>query len=119
MSNEVVQMNFDALDDLLEAERDALLKGDLEKLTSMLSRKEALIDALNEDMQTDLPILQTLGKKVQRNQLLLDGAMVGIRNVAQRLAELRGLRGSLETYGSDGKKRNIDVDADHTVEKRA
>ncbi|MGC1497588.1 MAG: flagellar biosynthesis protein FlgN [Sulfitobacter sp.] len=119
MSDEAVKMNFDALDDLLEAERDALLKGDLEKLTSMLPRKEALIDALNEGIHTDLSTLESLDKKVRRNQLLLDGAMEGIRNVAQRLAELRRLRGSLETYGSDGKKRNIDVDADHTVEKRA
>lgn len=119
MSDEAARMNFNALDDLLEAERDALLKGNLEKLTAMLPQKEALIDALNTGAHTDLSTLQSLDKKVQRNQLLLDGAMEGIRNVALRLAELRSLRGSLETYGSDGKKRNIDVDIEHTVEKRA
>tara|TARA_R110002072_G_scaffold46991_5_gene130032 strand:- start:1460 stop:1819 length:360 start_codon:yes stop_codon:yes gene_type:complete len=119
MSNENIEMNFDALDELLEAERAALLKGDLEKLADMLPRKEELIDALNAVIHTDFQALQTLDSKVRRNQLLLDGALEGIRNVAQRLAALRRLRGSLETYGSDGKKSNIDVDMDHSVEKRA
>lgn len=119
MPDDMMETNFAALDTLLEEERAALLGGQLEKLTDMLPRKEALIDALNGGRHTDIPALQSLDSKVKRNQLLLDGALEGIRNVAQRLATLRRLRGSLETYGSDGKKRNIDVDTDHSVEKRA
>jgi hypothetical protein len=119
MSDEIIDTNFGALDALLEEERTALLSGDLEKLTDMLPRKEALIDALNGILHTDIPTLQSLDSKVKRNQLLLDGALEGIRNVAQRLATLRRLRGSLETYDSDGKKRNIDVDMDRSIEKRA
>ncbi|MGJ8618433.1 MAG: flagellar biosynthesis protein FlgN [Sulfitobacter sp.] len=119
MPDNSIEMNFDALDTLLEAERAALLDGDLEKLTDMLPQKEALIDALNGVVHTDIPTLQSLDTKVRRNQLLLDGALDGIRNVAQQLAVLRRLKGSLETYGSDGKKHNIDVDMDRSVEKRA
>ncbi len=119
MSDDTIEMNFQALDALLEEERNALLNGELEKLTAMLARKEALIDSLNNVIHTDIPTLQSLGTKVKRNQLLLDGALAGIRNVAQGFATLRRLRGSLQTYGSDGKKHNIDVDTDHAVEKRA
>ena len=113
------EMNLDALDDLLEAERNALLSGDLLTLTEMLPAKEALINALSEEGQTNLPALMELDVKVRRNQLLLDGALEGIRAVAQRMASLRRMRGRLETYGSDGKKRNIDVATDHSVERRA
>jgi hypothetical protein len=119
MSDDKSELNVDALDALLEEERTALLSGALDKLTDMLPRKEALIDALNGVPHADIPTLQSLDIKVKRNQLLLDGALEGIRNVAERLATLRRLRGSLETYGSDGKKRNIGVDTDHSVEKRA
>lgn len=116
MSDEV---NLEALDELLDAERQALLSGDLVTLTEMLPAKEALITALNETGQTDLPALMELDGKVRRNQLLLDGALEGIREVANRMATLRKMRSSLETYGSDGKKHNIDVATDHSVERRA
>lgn len=119
MSDNTVEKNFEALDALLEEERTALLTGDLEQLSDILPRKTALIDALNQVVHTDISTLKELDTKVKRNQLLLDGALEGIRSVAQRLATLRRMRGSLETYGSDGKKHNIDVDAEHSVEKRA
>jgi len=112
-------INLDALDKLLDAERIALLEGDLVKLTEMLPTKEALMNALNEEGQTDLPALVELDGKVRRNQLLLDGALEGIREVANRMSALRKMRSSLETYGSDGKKRNIEVATDHSVERRA
>lgn len=119
MSNENIEESFEALDRLLEAERAALLIGDLEKLTELLPQKEALIDALNSAVHRNLPILQSIDGKVKRNQLLLNGALEGIRSVSERLAALRQLRGSLETYGADGKKRNFEVNPDHSVEKRA
>ena len=107
-----------ALDALLETERDALLKGNLAALTALAPRKEALIDAL-KDAACTRPALERLDKKVKRNQLLLDGAMEGIRAVAGRLAAVRQVRGGLETYGSDGTRRNIEVNVDHAVERRA
>ena len=57
--------------------------------------------------------------KVRRIHLLLDGAREGIREVAGRMAELRRLRNGLETYGSDGRKHNVDVRTEHTLERRA
>lgn len=119
MANEIDDMQMDALSDLLDAERAALLAGDLENLSEMLDAKETLIQAINGSAARDVECLQVLDSKVKRNQLLLDGALEGIRNVSKRMAELRQVRRSLETYGADGKKRQIDVSDDASVEKRA
>jgi flagellar biosynthesis/type III secretory pathway chaperone len=110
---------LEALNSLLDEEREALLGGDLDHLSSLLASKEALIEEMNATPQSDLAAVQTLDAKVKRNQLLLDGAMEGIRAVAQRLAHLRESKGALETYGRDGKRYNIQLAADSSVEHRA
>ena len=106
------------LSELLDAEREALLKGDLEKLNALLVSKEALIEAMNAVPQTDLTTMQMLDSKVKRNQLLLDGALEGIRAVAVRMARLHEVKGALETYGADGKRHDIQLDIDSSVEHR-
>ncbi|MFK7834741.1 MAG: flagellar export chaperone FlgN [Sulfitobacter sp.] len=106
------------LADLLDAEREALLAGDLEKLNDLLVPKEALIDAMGDLHKPDAETLDALGTKVERNQLLLDGALEGIRAVATRMAKLREVKGTLETYGADGKKRDIPLQAESSVEHR-
>ena len=107
------------LNDLLDAERVALLEGDLEKVTDLLPPKEVLIGEMNGASQADLAAMQVLDRKVKRNQLLLNGALDGIRTVADRMQALRRVRNSLETYGADGKKRAISVQTRSSVEKRA
>ena len=119
MPNDSPKPEVDALEDLLEAERRALLSGDLEQLTRMFEDKKALVEALNEAEHRDLEALRSLDGKLRRNQALLDGALEGIRSVARRMAALRRIRGSLDTYGSDGKRRSISVEPDPSVEKRA
>jgi flagellar biosynthesis/type III secretory pathway chaperone len=106
------------LGEILDQEREALLLGDLEKLSDLLVPKETLIDAMNSIPNPDLPTMQALGKKVQRNQLLLDGALEGIRAVASRVSRLREVKGALETYGADGKRREISLGIDSAVEHR-
>ena len=119
MTNTDRHPDLHALETLLEAERTALLKGDLIGLTRMLPDKQALIETLNARAVDDLPALTEIGSQVRRNQLLLDGALEGIRDVANRMAMLRKMRNGLETYGSDGMKRHIDVEIDHSLERRA
>ncbi|KIN63009.1 FlgN-like protein [Sulfitobacter noctilucicola] len=107
------------LNELLDAEREALLKGDLESLQAFFVPKEALIDAMNEVPQTDLAAMRLLDQKVKRNQKLMDGTMEGIRSVATRIANLKDVKGALETYGADGKRRDISLGIDASVERRA
>lgn len=110
---------FDALDDLLEEERAALLTGDLEKVGRLFDRKEGLIEELSQLEQFEARTLNTLQDKMKRNQALLDSALEGIRAVAGRLAALRRVRSTLDTYDSNGAKRSIKIGKDGAVEKRA
>jgi flagellar biosynthesis/type III secretory pathway chaperone len=119
MSRNDAQALIDHLDDLLEQERAALLEGDLEKIGRLLDAKEQLIDALNTLSQDERPEMDAVEAKVLRNQALLDGALQGIRHVATRMAALRRVRRSLETYDAKGTKTTIEGGADFSVEKRA
>lgn len=110
---------MDALDDVLETERSALLAGDLDAIGRLVERKEMLIEKLSLLEATESAKLEKLSGKIKRNQELLDQALEGIRTVASRLAELRRIKSSLDTYDSNGAKRTIEIAAEGSVEKRA
>lgn len=119
MTNEEFKDVIDALDDVLESERAALLEGNLDEVGRLLERKEALIDELSQLELASREPLEDLNSKVQRNQALLDQALEGIRTVARRLAAMRRVRSSLDTYDEKGERRTIDVTPEGVVEKRA
>jgi flagellar biosynthesis/type III secretory pathway chaperone len=115
----IVQNTIDNLDELLDAERQALLEGNLDEISVLMKRKEALIDVLNTQEATDRAELKSLNSKVERNQELLNSALEGIRTVARRLAAMRRIRGSLDTYNAQGQKNTINMETESSVEKRA
>jgi len=119
MSSETTQITIEALDGLLDREREALLDGDLDQLVVQLEEKEALIKALNgcDDAQGDS--LNELQTKVLRNQALLDSALQGIRSVANRMSALHRIRRSLDTYDESGRKTTIESLTERRIEKRA
>ncbi|WP_371224985.1 flagellar protein FlgN [Roseovarius sp. 2305UL8-3] len=119
MTDTTPQELIDDLDSLLDQERLALLSGDLEQVAQIALQKESLIDALNAVAPTSQEQLKDLQAKVARNQVLLDGALQGIRKVATRLAALRRIRRSLETYDAQGQKHTIQGEVEHRMEKRA
>lgn len=108
-----------ALDDLLEAERAALLQGDLDRMPVLLEEKSTLVESLNALDPGDKPAMGRLQDKATRNQVLLDGALQGIRQVAGRIAALRQLRHSFDTYDESGRRRTIEGGVVRRVEKRA
>ncbi|MDX5414290.1 MAG: hypothetical protein LPK02_14740 [Rhodobacterales bacterium] len=107
------------LDELLDRERSALLEGDLDGISRSLREKERLIDMLNALPPSAELRLTSIRHKVQRNQVLLDGALEGIRSVAERLSALRRIRDTLETYDQTGQKTVLDGLRPGRVEKRA
>ncbi|MBW4706967.1 flagellar protein FlgN [Roseobacter sp. YSTF-M11] len=119
MAHEEFDGVMEALDDVLDAERTALLNGNLDEVGRLLERKETLIDQLAELEDGARDPLEALNTKIKRNQLLLDHALEGIRSVARRLATLRRVRSSLDTYDEHGTRQTIDMTADGVVEKRA
>lgn len=108
--------SIDALTDLLEQERAALLSGDIDKLARLAPHKERVLQSLDA---TDRPALDALHGKALRNQELIDSALQGIRDVTDRLQAMRAARRSLETYDSHGHRRSIEATVRPTVEKRA
>jgi hypothetical protein len=78
-----------------------------------------LIDALSESGEHDVATVSALQAKLERNQVLFDQALAGIRNVASRLSALRRLRKTLETYDEHGRKSALVTSEDNKLEKRA
>lgn len=119
MGTEKSQEIFDALDSLLEDERHALIAGDLSAISRLLERKAILFEQLREASPGDPSDLTALQTKVVRNQALLDGALRGIRAVADRMGSLRRIQKSLETYDRSGRRNSIVTGAANKIEKRA
>lgn len=112
-------IDFTELDSLLEQERAFLLEGDLEGLGTLLPLKEEMVETLLSDSTLNRELIVPLEGKLQRNQLLLDGALEGIRSVAARLAALRQVRTALDTYDAQGRKQRVMTRIAPQVEKRA
>ena len=119
MTDRPAQEMIERLDDLLDSERLCLLAGDLEKIAPLAAEKEDLVEALNAIGAVGATGLSPLQDKLARNQMLLDGALQGIRKVATRLATLRRIRRSLDTYDASGHKQTIQGEVDRRLEKRA
>lgn len=119
MTHETMDDIVTSLDALLEAERGALLEGALDRLPILLDEKARLIDSLNTLRPDDEDRLGDIRTKVTRNQALLEGALQGIRKVADRLATVRRLRHSFDTYDESGHRQTIDGDVVRRIERRA
>lgn len=107
-----------ALDSLLDRERAAILAGALDALAPLMAEKSALIDAL-ATASPGTAALDGVRAKARRNHDLIESALDGIRAVAQRLAAMRRLRASMDTYDSAGQRRPIQGGRGGNVEKRA
>ncbi len=107
----------DAVEDLLERERRAVLSGNLEALTRLISEKRRLMDQLARS--TEHPDrLDRLRGKARRNKALLDAAARGIKSVTEQISGLRDARSPLRTYDASGSSREIRQHRS-TLEKRA
>lgn len=107
------------LERLLDAERHALLEGDLATVVTLVAEKEKLVDQLNKDLRISEGSLATLSEKLLRNQALFDGALQGISRIANRMATIRKIKSSFEIYDEFGRKRVINNVTNRKVEKLA
>lgn len=106
------------LQNLIEAERAALLAGDFDRISDIMEEKQALVDGLDGD-SLGAEALDTVRDGLRRNHELFDEALAGLRNVAARLGDLNRVRKSINTYDSLGRKRQIDAPAVKRLERRA
>lgn len=107
----------DALEDLLEAEHNAILRSDFEALARMLPTKEKLLAQTAQEAEKgdSLTRLRTLS---DRNNALLAAAAKGVNAAVNRLRKLRQGPDPLQTYGPAGQRQSI-ASASLTMERKA
>ena len=110
---------FAALDSLLQHEKHALLHGNFADLADIHEEKARLLNALEMLSPEEQAPLQNLHQAVTRNQSLLENALSGIRDVAERMATLRHVQHTLQTYDAQGQKSDIYLANPRKLEKRA
>ena len=113
-----VEKNAAQIEELLDAERDALLDGDFDAIRDLKDRKEDLLGSLLEQRAGLSPeAYAQLSEKAARNQSLLANAARGIAAVRQRLQEIRDARTGDVAYDSEGRRPTTHRAA--SLEKRA
>ncbi len=106
------------LQTLLDAEREALLSGNFDRLTELMQEKQVLAAELAEQ-PLDKGDVAPLRDGLRRNQELFDHALAGIRNVAARLGDLNKVRRATDTYDAKGQRQTIEGASAARLERRA
>lgn len=107
------------LDEILGMEREALLAGNLDALHPLLEQKESILTTLQTTKTDDESGLKYLQNKMLHNQKMLEGALQGIRSITERLATVKRVRETLETYDLHGQRTEMKVARTAKLEKRA
>lgn len=119
MDSEAPQGLLDDLLARLEADRAAILRGDLAALEGSALAQEELIEALQAGPPPKPEALVRLSAAARHNGALLTEAMTGLRDVAARVAVLERLRDGFDTYRADGAARRIRGGAQAQLHRRA
>jgi len=96
----------DALEDLLERERFAVLDGRFDVLERMSAEKERLVRSFARTGVAP-PTLARLKAGSERNGRLLEAMRTGIMAAQKRLQAMQEQKKPLQTYDSSGRKSAI------------
>lgn len=107
----------DALDDLLDRERQGILAGNLEQLARLAGEKTRLLERL-AGSTSDIARIERLRVKADRNQELLAAVARGIRSVSRRLEAMKQPKATLRTYDKGGLSQDM-TGKKPSIEKRA
>lgn len=105
MPNDTFHM-IDALEDLLDRERAAILDGALEDMGRIASEKERVMER-RELTAPDQRSLDRVRRKAARNHQLLAAAIRGVRAVTVRLDVLRNGPSDMNTYDQAGQRTTL------------
>ncbi len=103
-----VQDPISKLENLLEAEVTALRSGDYEALEGFVADKERLLLELAE-LEDDLDVEKTqhLQALLERNGVLYEATMDGLRTVIARLKSVARVHSHLDTYAPGGAMQDL------------
>jgi len=97
----------DALEDLFDRERKAILAGQFDVLERLGAEKERLFGAVQRKGPGRAP-LERLRHMADRNKTLLNAMEMGVRAASDRIEALRAKPGALQTYDAAGQRQPID-----------
>lgn len=117
MQNEKYPL-IDALEDLLDKERTAILSGALQEMGQLAGEKERVLVA-DGMFVPDQGTLNRLRRKAARNQQLLTAAIRGVRAVTSRLDVLRNGPGEMNTYDRAGQRTTLGAQNKGALHRRA
>ena len=96
------------LEDLLEAEATVLRSGDYEALEGFAADKERMLRELAElEDDLDLEETQDLQTMLERNSVLYEATMDGLRTVIDRLKSVARVHSHLDTYAPGGAMQDL------------
>ena len=102
---------------LLDAEYDALLRGDLASLPDFLPRKLALEDSLAKKPPARAELAR-IARAAERNATMLRAAMAGVEATLSRLRAMAAVRDELTTYTAEGALAKV-AKTGRTLERKA
>jgi len=91
---------------VLEAEKDALIKGDLLALSELSAKKQALETALETESFSEKQ-LRRIALKAAENERLFLSAIRGVKAARTRLSDMADVRSGLSLYTKDGAKMRV------------
>lgn len=97
----------DALEELLDAERDLVLAGEILKLEHLAGQKESLLAHL-AGARPDSASLTRIRQDLDRNARILTAAGQGIRHALERVRDLAD-PAPLATYDGHGRRSEIEA----------
>jgi hypothetical protein len=104
----MAEARADRLRVLLEEERAALNAGELDRLDTLLDRKERLAaEIAAEGLGCAAAEAEALRRLAGRNAELLESARAGLRAAMDRIGERSRVARSLDTYDAGGNRRSL------------
>ncbi len=108
----------DAVQDLLDREKRALLNGNIDALSRLVAEKTRLMKQMRAHGISGRNI-DIIREKARHNRRLLDAVEVAIRSVGEQLRMGDDQAVTLQTYGVDGTSHRIGRPPQGNLEKRA
>lgn len=98
---------------LLDAEAEALMRGDIESVAELVERREYLLNAAASSQESMTPELQGLADeldaKTKRNTRLFEAALEGVTAATELVAKIKASTTNLNTYDVAGSVADIAV----------
>ena len=104
------------LEDLLDAQRAAVLAGRFDGLTDAALQIDAILPRIRG--LTDAALARRLQQKSARNAACLEASARGVRAAQRRFAEILAARTGFSTYGGDGRRSSVSSSAPGQLAQR-